>query len=85
MIKTQKQQWGTAQLCQDSGLPIEFSEYMEKVRSISFEEKPDYTALRQIFKSLFYRLGHEYDYAFDWVEPPIKTESSNRTLKSPSV
>jgi len=35
---------------------------MEKVRALEFEEKPDYNALRNIFRDLFYKLGFEFDY-----------------------
>ena len=39
---------------------------MEMVRALEFEDRPDYTALRNIFRELFYKLGFEYDYQFDW-------------------
>ena len=40
---------------------------MEMVRALEFEDRPDYTALRNIFRELFYKLGFEYDYQFDWL------------------
>ena len=52
-----------------SGLPEEFSRYLTNVRKLKFTEKPDYAALRNLFKTLFRNLGHEYDYQFDWVTP----------------
>ncbi len=64
-----KQRWGLQELVKDSGLPLEFAEYLERVRMLEFEDKPDYTALRNIFKKLFYKLGYEYDYMFDWTTP----------------
>mgnify|MGYP006878245319 CR=1 FL=1 len=36
-------------------------------RSLKFEEKPDIGYLRKLFKDLFYRMGYEYDYVFDWM------------------
>ncbi len=45
-IRSQKVEWGSRKLCQDSGLPSEFAEYMERVRELGFEERPDYTGLR---------------------------------------
>jgi len=35
---------------------------MEMVRALEFEDRPDYTSLRNLFRELFYRLGFEYDY-----------------------
>jgi len=40
---------------------------MEMCRLINFEERPDYDKMRVIFKDLFYSLGFEYDYNFDWI------------------
>ncbi len=39
---------------------------MDYCRDLKFEEKPDYTYLRRIFKDLFNSHGYEYDYVFDW-------------------
>jgi hypothetical protein len=34
---------------------------------LKFNEKPDYAALRHLFKNLFKDLKYEYDYEYDWV------------------
>jgi len=44
----------------------EFATYHNYVRSLRFEEKPDYAYLRQLIRNLFYRQGFTYDYVFDW-------------------
>lgn len=44
----------------------EFGTYLNFCRSLKFEDKPDYTYLRQLFRTLFHRLGYTYDYVFDW-------------------
>jgi hypothetical protein len=44
----------------------EFLTYLLYCRSLSFEETPDYSHLRQIFRTLFHRQGFTYDYIFDW-------------------
>ena len=41
--------------------------YLSYCRSLKFEEKPDIGYLRKLFKDLFYRMGYEYDYVFDWM------------------
>ena len=52
-------------LCE--GLPEEFFKYCSYCRRLKFTEKPDYTKLREIFKSLFLAQKYEYDYNYDWV------------------
>jgi hypothetical protein len=49
-----------------SGFPSEFNTYLTYCRSLRFEEKPDYTYLRQLLRNLFHRQGFTYDYVFDW-------------------
>ena len=44
----------------------EFATYQNYVRSLRFEEKPDYAYLRQLIRNLFHRQGFSYDYMFDW-------------------
>jgi hypothetical protein len=53
------------ELC--AGLPDEFVQYMNYCRNLKFEDRPDYNFLRKLFKDLFYRMGFEYDYVFDWM------------------
>lgn len=48
------------------GLPIEFSTYLNYCRTLKFEDKPDYSYLRKMFKELFHREGYELDYMYDW-------------------
>ena len=44
----------------------EFATYLNFCRTLKFEDKPDYTYLKQLFRNLFHRLGYTYDYVFDW-------------------
>lgn len=44
----------------------EFSTYLNLCRSLRFDDKPDYSYLRQLFRNLFHRQGFSYDYVFDW-------------------
>jgi casein kinase I family protein HRR25 len=61
------------------GHPEEFAQYMEYVRNLKFEDRPDAQLLRKLFKDLFYRLGHEYDFVFDWM---VKKSSPSTTKPS---
>ncbi|KAJ0966508.1 hypothetical protein J5N97_023425 [Dioscorea zingiberensis] len=46
--------------------PSEFVSYFQYCRSLRFEDKPDYSYLKKIFRDLFIREGYQYDYIFDW-------------------
>jgi len=48
------------------GFPSEFATYLNFCRSLRFDDKPDYSYLRQLFRTLFHRQGYTYDYVFDW-------------------
>lgn len=48
------------------GFPKEFTIYLNHCRSLRFDDKPDYSYLRKIFRDLFVREGFQYDYVFDW-------------------
>jgi serine/threonine protein kinase len=60
-----------SRLC--AGIPTEFATYLQYCRSLKFEEKPDYKYLRKLFRDLFYRMGYEYDYMWDWYDPRQET------------
>ena len=48
------------------GFPNEFAIYLNYTRSLRFDDKPDYSYLRKLFRDLFVREGFQYDYVFDW-------------------
>ncbi|CUM52272.1 uncharacterized protein AC631_02740 [Debaryomyces fabryi] len=48
------------------GLPKEFLDYMNYIKTLRFDDKPDYPYLRKIFRDLFKRENYRYDYVFDW-------------------
>ena len=59
-------------------MPDEFNIYLNYCRSMKFEEKPDIAYLRKLFKDLFYRMGYDYDFVFDWmVKKPQVSSSQN--------
>ncbi|OAY76946.1 casein kinase I-like [Ananas comosus] len=66
--------------------PSEFISYFQYCRSLRFEDKPDYSYLKRLFRDLFIREGYQFDYVFDWtilkypqigVNPQVR--SSGRT------
>jgi len=50
-----------------SGLPIEFKYYLEYVRSLKFEEDPNYEYLRNLFRQCLQYNNFENDNLFDWL------------------
>jgi casein kinase 1 len=48
------------------GFPSEFAVFLNYVRSLRFEDKPDYQYLRKLFRDLFVREGFQMDYVYDW-------------------
>nr|XP_015838159.1 PREDICTED: casein kinase I isoform delta-A isoform X2 [Tribolium castaneum] len=63
-ISEKKMSTSIEELCK--GFPMEFPTYLNYCRQLRFEERPDYSYLRQLFRSLFHRQGFTYDYVFDW-------------------
>ncbi|EGY22240.1 casein kinase I isoform delta [Verticillium dahliae VdLs.17] len=63
-IMEKKMTTPTEILCR--GLPHEFAIYLNYTRSLRFDDKPDYSYLRKLFRDLFVREGFQYDYVFDW-------------------
>lgn len=61
--------------------PKEFSIYLNYVRTLRFDEKPDYTYLRSLFRQLFKKEGFAYDYVFDWSQKRIGDENKPQTEK----
>ena len=45
---------------------VEFRHYFEHVKSLGFEDRPDYDYLKRLFRELFFRQGFAYDNLYDW-------------------
>nr|UHH90569.1 doubletime [Pyrrhocoris apterus] len=63
-ISEKKVSFTIEDLCK--GYPGEFSQYLNYCRSLGFDERPDYSYLRQTFRTLFHKKLFTYDYVFDW-------------------
>lgn len=66
-----------------SCVPEEFIQFMKYCRELKFEEKPDYTYLRRMFKDLFNSMGYEQDYVYDWT--PLLRKQENQMRKRASA
>ncbi|PKY06258.1 kinase-like protein [Aspergillus campestris IBT 28561] len=51
-------------LCE--GLPYAFNLFFQHVRSLQYNDRPNYSYLRRIFRELFADYRYEYDHVYDW-------------------
>jgi len=49
-----------------ANMPDQFAAYLNYCRSLSFEDRPDYSYLRRLLKDIFFSEGYKYDFVFDW-------------------
>lgn len=63
------------------GLPGEFLEYMNYVKNLRFDDKPDYGYLRKLFRDLFKRENYRYDYVFDWTLYKFQQQERQKEYK----
>lgn len=45
---------------------VEMAVYLNYCRGMRFDNQPDYSYLRNLFRGLFQREGFTYDFIFDW-------------------
>ena len=70
----------TELLCR--GFPSEMAIYLNCCRSLRFDDKPDYSYLRKLFRDLFVREGYQYDYVFDWSMQRAMDEGASSSNKA---
>ena len=61
------------------GFPNEFVTYIDYCRHLNFDEKPDYSYLKNMFKDLFIKSVFENDYMYDWV-PILQEKNFNEKM-----
>uniref|UniRef100_A0A453M0E1 Casein kinase I n=1 Tax=Aegilops tauschii subsp. strangulata TaxID=200361 RepID=A0A453M0E1_AEGTS len=64
--------------------PSEFISYFHYCRSLRFEDRPDYSYLKKLFRDVFVREGYQFDYVFDWTALKYPHMSSSNKLVRPS-
>lgn len=72
----------TEMLCK--GFPSEFRSYFEHVRSLRFDDRPDYDYLKRLFRELFFRKSFSYDNMFDWELLAMQSQQRVSTTDGPS-
>lgn len=76
-IKEKKAGITMSTLCE--GTPEEFKSYLIACRELHFDETPNYSHLRGLFKSLFMKKNFEYDYTYDWTPRSTSYKSYKKT------
>lgn len=64
------------------GFPPEFALYFNYVRSLGFEERPDYAYLRKVFRNVYIRERFKNDDIFDWTNVEKNGEKSGDNNES---
>lgn len=84
-IMEKKMTTPTDLLCR--GFPNEFGIFLNYCRALRFDDKPDYSYLRKLFRDLFIREGYQYDYVFDWsvASRIVQQEDSTRSGAKPTA
>lgn len=77
-ISEKKMATPTETLCK--GFPTEFVVYFQYTRSLRFDDKPDYSYLRKLFRDLFVREGFVWDYVFDWTILKYQQQGGSSTV-----
>ncbi|KAK0655290.1 casein kinase I isoform delta [Cercophora newfieldiana] len=67
LLKEKKSSLSGKDLCGDV-LPDEFSTYINYTRSLRFDDKPNYSYLRNLFRRVFRSEGFKHDNVFDWTQ-----------------
>lgn len=81
-IMEKKMMTSTETLCR--GFPTEMAIYLNCCRSLRFDDRPDYSYLRKLFRDLFVREGYQYDYVYDWsIQPRERVEHPSAGLPPP--
>ena len=66
MIMEAKSGISPEDLCE--GLPKEFLTYLKEVRNLKYEDEPNYSKYREMFKNALIRNRLVFDYAYDWLD-----------------
>jgi len=80
-IMEKKMTTPTELLCR--GYANEFAIYLNYTRSLRFDDKPDYSYLRKLFRDLFVREGFQYDYVFDWTIFKLEKDANKTQSSTP--
>ena len=67
------------------GYPEELATYLNYVRALRFDDKPDYAYLRKLFRDIYAREGYEYDHVYDWTVLKKSQQGSSMSSSTPGA
>lgn len=65
-IREKKESIGFRELCRD--MPSQMVEYFKYVKRLDFDDRPDYSFLRSLFRKALEKKNYEDDGVFDWMD-----------------
>ncbi|EJD00929.1 casein kinase, partial [Fomitiporia mediterranea MF3/22] len=63
-VREKKRTWTPERLCE--GLPEELAKMLAYIKTLEYEDEPDYEYLKKLFTDRFKKEGFELDYDYDW-------------------
>ncbi len=77
-IRERKQRTSLHELCKD--MPSQFLDYFRYVKGLAFEERPDYSYLRGLFRKAMDRKSLVDDGVFDWMDGAANMRTARRSI-----
>ena len=79
-ILEKKVEISSTELC--DGIPNEFVEFLEYIKNLGYNEKPEYEMLRHLFDNIMEKNKFNYDYIYDWTTLEEKESRKNNRSKT---
>ena len=70
-------------LCEN--LPDEFITFVQYIKDLQFEEKPNYLYLKELLGKMYDKNNFAYDMKFDFTDLLIKMENENNVLNNKTL
>ena len=79
-IFEKKMEISSTELC--DGIPKEFVKFLEYIKNLGYNEKPEYEMLRHLFDNIMEKNKFNYDYIYDWTTLEEKESRKNNRSKT---
>ena len=79
-ILGKKMEISSSELC--NGIPKEFVEFLEYIKNLGYNERPEYDMLRHLFDNIMEKNKFDYDYIYDWTTLEEKESRKNNRSKT---
>ena len=77
-ILAKKKEISSNELCR--GLPKEFEDFLEYIKNLEYEEKPNYNMLRTLIDNIMKKKNYNYNYIYDW--PTLEEKESRKNYRT---